>query len=311
MDLVVPVFPPPPVNVDGPNNPNHPLLWNDPHPQIPGWPAIAQIVNQPEAVQPPSDCCWKVLVPGQPMSPQIMGGWTSYYPNCPNPPPLASAKHVFLVQTRHGGGTIPNPWDYNAANALVIGRILERLRGPGGNILQGPVVVILGRKENLNAVMPIAPVAPGWLPMMVETMDELDRLQSLAAPPPKPYVWLVSRSMSTFSVAKDGWAGWMQKFWRWRHNTFLIYQVEAHWPHPDPATAPPLEVPWTIDWVYSMKYVWFPIMHMLGQGQQAPAYMPRILQWLREEWSARTHHFQNPARAKQVKYARGNGRLQI
>ena len=163
---------------------------------------------------------------------------------------------------------------YNAATAIVTGRILDRLRAPGGTELQGPVVVILGRKENLKAVMPIAPVSPGWLSMMAETLEELDRMQSLAVPPPKPYVWLVGRSLSTFSVIKDGWTGLMERFMGWRHHTFLNFQVEAHWPRLDPMIPVPLEVPWTIDWVYSMKYVWFPIMHMVGREVIKPRDYP-------------------------------------
>ena len=314
--LVVPNFPAFQVNPNAPHFVNVAPLWNDPHPQIPGWSTVRHVADQPGA---PIDCCWKILIPGvvaNPMSGQILGGWVPS--DALNLPPVDGADHIFYCYTRNSS-TVNRPEEYNAASAIVAGRLLQKLRTPAGTHLQGTIVVILARKQGISAAVPVPAMAPNSRhPILIETMDRLTQLQALPANtrPPVPHIWLISRSMSSFSVAPlvTAWGAFAGKYQQWLNNMSMVYQVEAHWPTPDPPMPPPQEIPWKVDWVYAMKYIWFPFRWFLAgapMGTPEREYLPRVYAIRIEEFAARNHAFANPLRANQIRFARGNARLQI
>jgi hypothetical protein len=313
--LVVPNFAPFQVNQNGPQLGNP--AWNDPHPQVPGWPTAAQLAAGQGGI--PTECCWRSLVPGDvqnPLSAQIQGGWQPC--DDQNLPAVHTATHIFYIYTRNSG-PIQRQEEYDAANAIVAGRLLQRLRNPDGTVLPWPIVVVLVRKGHQSASVTIPATTPNVRnPMLVEIMDRLTVLQSRPPHlrPQMPHVWLVSRSMSSFSVApvRTAWGAFVGKYGHLLHHMSMIYQVEAHFPAPDPPMPPAREIPWIIDWVYSMKYIRFPLRYLFAQppaDSEEARYMPRVLAFRSEEWAARNNGFADINRARVIRFTRGNARLQI
>lgn len=68
-----------------------------------------------------------------------------------------------------------------------------------------PVIVDFARKQGLTAsATPPATRPNARHVMLIETMDHLDRLQTAQIVDPRPppiHIWLISRSLSSFSLA--------------------------------------------------------------------------------------------------------------
>lgn len=175
-------------------------------------------------------------------------------------PQVYDISNVIFVMMRFSSRANENEERRCIAGSAIVGARMHDNITYGGSRLQGrTLIILLATSRKGGQGMPAYYIEGRNFSLCVRVMDELDRVYGQVTR--KPTVWFVSRSISSATIASNGWTPFLRRYDNWHENMHLIYQVRGSWPAPDVnPPQPALVVPWILDPLYRFKWVHIPLI---------------------------------------------------